>query len=397
MRRFLSMSLTLLFLAAFPVAAQQILPHSLGRWTAAQNPGEPLRALALSSLTPIAPQTVLAEYGWASSEWATYGSSAGTADGMQASVFKMKDPSGGYGLYSFLRTPDMARADFTEHSSVSRDRALILIGNLVMDIEGQDLSKFETEIKSLVATVATHAQDGPLPTLWEHLPEKKIVEGSDRYVLGPQTLNQLFPGGLGDSMSFPAGAEAEIAHYHLGSRDASLLLADFPTPQLAEDTLAALQKSFNVNGSNPAANSPALFAKRSLTLVAIVSGARSQTEADTLLDQVHSGTVLTWNEPTFQFKEPSIEVMVVGAFVGSGAICGFTLVASLAFGGFRLFIKRLMPGKIFDRGAQLQVLQLGLSSKPINAEDFYASPGPPLPKGQVDENLPDRIALRIFR
>jgi hypothetical protein len=397
MRRFLSMSLTLLFLAAFPLAAQQILPHSLGRWTAAQNAGEPLRASALSSLTPIAPRTVLAEYGWASSEWANYGSADGTADGMQASVFKMKDPSGGYGLYSFLRTPDMARADFTEHSSVSRDRTLILIGNLVVDIEGQDLSKFETEIKSLVATVRTHAQDGPLPALWEHLPEKKIVEGSDRYVLGPQTLNQLFPGGLGDSIGFPAGAEAEIAHYHLGSRDVSLLLADFPTPQLAEDTLAGLQKRFNVNGSNAGANSPALFAKRSLTLVAIVSGALSQTEADALLDQVHSGTVLTWNEPAFQFQEPSIEVMVVGTFVGTGAICGFTLVASLAFGGFRLFIKRLMPGRIFDRGVQLQILQLGLSSKPVNAEDFYASPGPPVPKGQVDENLPDRIALRIFR
>jgi hypothetical protein len=296
-----------------------------------------------------------------------------------------------------LRTPDVAHADFTEHSSMSPERALILAGNLVLDVRGKDLRSHTADLKSLVAAVQPRAQGGPLPTLWEHLPEKKIVEGSDRYVLGPQTLNQLFPGGLGDSMSFPAGAEAEIAHYRLEGRDVTLLLADFPTPQLAEDTLAALQKKFNVNGSSPAANSPALFAKRSLTLVAIVSGAPSQTEANTLLDQVHSGTVLTWNEPSFQFKEPSIEVMVVGAFVGTGAICGFTLVAGLAFGGFRLFIKRLLPGKIFDRGAQLQVLQLGLSSKPINAEDFYASPGPPLPKGQVDENLPDRIALRIFR
>jgi len=42
-------------------------------------------------------------------------------------------------------------------------------------------------------------------------------------------------------------------------------------------------------------------------------------------------------------------------------------------------------------------LQLGLSSKPINAEDFYSLGGPRAPEVYVDKNLPDRIALRIFR
>jgi len=387
MRRFPCILLAVLFLAAFPCAAQQILPQSFAGWTRTGIPA--------TSVYPVKSDLpIISEYGYLRLDSDRF---ARGAAALEIAAYQMKDASGAYGLYSFLRTPDVAHADFTEHSSMSPERALILAGNLVLDVRGKDLRSHTADLKSLVAAVQPRAQGGPLPTLWEHLPEKKIVEGSDRYVLAPQTLNQLFPGGLGDSMSFPAGAEAEIAHYRLEGRDVTLLLADFPTPQLAEDTLAALQKKFNVNGSSPAANSPALFAKRSLTLVAIVSGAPSQTEANTLLDQVHSGTVLTWNEPSFQFKEPSIEVMVVGAFVGTGAICGFTLVAGLAFGGFRLFIKRLLPGKIFDRGAQLQVLQLGLSSKPINAEDFYASPGPPLPKGQVDENLPDRIALRIFR
>ena len=387
MRRFIKMSLPVLFLAAFPCAAQQILPQSFAGWARTGTP-----AVSVSPLK--SEQPVMNECGYLSLDSDRF---ARDSEAMEVAAYRMKDASGAYGLYSYLRTPDVAPADFAEHSSISPERALILVGNLVLDIRGENLPSHASELRNLVAAVRPHAEEGVLPTLWEHLPERKIIEGSDRYILGPQTLNQLFPGGLGDSMGFPVGAEAEIAHYRVQGRDVTLLLADFPTPQLAEDTLAALQKKFNVNGSNAAANSPALFAKRSLTLVAIVSGASSQTDANMLLDQVHSGTVLTWNEPSFQFKEPSIGVMVVGAFIGTGAICGFTLVAGLAFGGFRLFIKRVMPGKIFDRGAQLQVLQLGLSSKPINAEDFYASPGPPVPKGQVDENLPDRIALRIFR
>jgi len=90
-------------------------------------------------------------------------------------------------------------------------------------------------------------------------------------------------------------------------------------------------------------------------------------------------------------------MMVVGAILGTGVICGFALVAGLAFGGFRIFVKRLLPGKVFDRGTQLQVLQLGLSSKPINAEDFYGTVGAVAESTIVDKNLPDRIALRIFR
>jgi hypothetical protein len=43
------------------------------------------------------------------------------------------------------------------------------------------------------------------------------------------------------------------------------------------------------------------------------------------------------------------------------------------------------------------VLQLGLSSKIINAEDFYQPDGMPTPDITVDKHLPDRVALRIFR
>jgi hypothetical protein len=152
-----------------------------------------------------------------------------------------------------------------------------------------------------------------------------------------------------------------------------------------------------VNDANAAGGSPVLFAKRSLTLLAIVSGAPTEAEADKLLDQVHSGTELTWNEPTFQFKEPSIEAMIVGTIVGAGTICMFALIAGVSFGGLRLIVKRLWPGKIFDRNNHLQVLQLGLGSKPINSDDFYGYSAPVVGGKPVDRKTPDRIALRIFR
>lgn len=383
MNRFVTLLLAILVLGA-PLAAQQVLPHSLGQWTGAVD--------NTPSIAP--PQAVLYEYGLSATESVRYTSGN---EQIQATVFETKDPSDAYGLYSFMRTADLARASFTEHSSMSPNRALILTGNIVIDVEGSDLTKLDAQIKDLVASVSSHAEPGPLPTLWEHLPEKGMVERSDRYILGPLTLNQLFPGNLGDALGFSKGAEAELAHYKLGGHEATLLIADFPTPGFAMQQLSELQKQFNVNGSKPDSNAPAFFAKRNLTLLAVVAGAPTEAEADSLLDQVRSGTQLTWDEPTFQFKEPSIEMMVVGAIVGTGFICGFALVAGLAFGGFRLFIKRMMPGRVFDRTSELQVLQLGLASKPINAEDFYGSVGVVQGGSLVDKNLPDRIALRLFR
>lgn len=383
------LSFCVLLLATFPAFGQKILPHSFGAWTGTPNVGMPA--------VPVAPQGILTEYGWVSTESVSYAQPGNGSPSLQATVFEMKDPSAGYGLYSYLRTPDMVRADFTEHSTISSDRALVLEGNLVVDIEGSGLAKLTPGLKSLVATVATHAQGGLFPTLWERLPQKDMVDRTDRYILGPQALNQLFPGGLGDSMGFRSGAEAELAHYSVGGHDATLLIADFPTPQIAQQKLDELQKKFGVNGSIPANGAPALFAKRQLTLLAIVGGAATQADAENVLSEVHPGTELMWDEPTFQFKEPSIEAMIVGSIIGAGTICLFALIAGVSFGGVRLAAKRFLPGKIFDRKSHLEVLQLGLGSKPINSDDFYGYSAPSARGATVDKDLPDRVALRIFR
>ena len=292
----------------------------------------------------------------------------------------------------------MAHADFTDHSSMSEQRALILTGDVVLDVHGTNLSKHESDLKALVASVAAHAHQGPLPTIWEHLPQTGLVERSDHYVLGPIALNQFFPVSSDDWLGFSYGAEGEVAQYQVQGKETTLLVADFPTPQIAADRLMHLQRTFNINGSNPGSNMPPLFAKRSVTLLTFVSGATTQAQADTLLNQVQSDAALTWDEPTFQFKEPNIGTMIVGTIIGAGVICLFAMIAGVAFGGFRLFIKWAFPNMIFDRSTHLEVLQLGLGSKPIKSEDFYS--GGTWAKGQetaTDKKLPDRTAMRLFR
>lgn len=352
-------------------AAQSILPLSFSGWTEnSKSAFAPAEMPAVSGASADGRQlmAVAEEYGFASGERATY---VHGADQIDVMVYRMKDPSGAYGEYSYLRTQDMPHSDLAEHSALSRGRALVLDGNLLLDIRGTDLPKRNPDLKSLIAAVNPRAEKGLLPTLMNNLPTKDIVERTDHYILGPAALNQLFPVAIGNELGFSQGAEAELARYRVNQRDFTLLIVDFPTPQTATKKLKELQQQFNVNDSKSGSGLPAVYAKRVLTSLAFVAGATSQADANSLLSHVQSGAELTWNEPSFSLTEPSIGTMIVGTIIGTGIICLFALIAGLAFGGFRLVVKRVLPDKVFDRSDQLQILQLGLSSKPIEAEDFY--------------------------
>jgi hypothetical protein len=358
--------------AALPASAQGILPNSFGGWSgntrAGLDPPIIFNGDHVASMTFEQHAAARQEYGFLSGEEGTYWLGG---DALQVSLYRMKDPSGAYGLYSYLRAPDMSRPGPNDHSVMSREEALVLLGNLVLDIHGSDLTKAAGDLNGLVSAVSSKAQQGPLPTLTEHLPTKGFIERSDKYILGPVTLNQFFPVSQKDWLGFSTGAEAEVARYHVDGRELNLLIADFPTPQTAQKKLGELQQDYHVNAANPDQNGSPVFAKRSITLLVIVFGARTQAEADKLLNQVQSGAEVTWNEPTFQFKEPPITTMIVGAIIGTGIICCFALISGIAFGGFRIVVKRFWPDKVFDRSSTMQVLQLGLGSKPINSEDFY--------------------------
>jgi hypothetical protein len=371
MRRSIFLLTIGLFLSAIPASAQGILPSSFAGWTGDPQPGIPAPVVFNDHSASVAAGQLAAtrqEYGFVSGEQAAYSQAN---EKLQVTLYRMKDPSGAYGLYSYLRSPDMRRADITDHSAMSHERALVLDGNLVLDIHGADLERSGKDLNALVAAINPKAEQGPLPALSDHLPVKGFIDRSDKYILGPQTLNQFFPVTTNDWLGFDTGAEAEVARYHVDGRELNLLLADFPTPQTAQKKLTQLQQDYHVNAPSTDPNGSPIFARRSITLLAIVSGARTREEADKVLDQIQSGTEVTWNEPTFQFKEPAITTMIVGAIIGTGIICCFALVSGLAFGGFRLVIKRWLPDKVFDRSSQMQVLQLGLGSKPINSEDFY--------------------------
>ena len=253
----------LVAIPAFGQTAQQnLLPQSVAGWTATStqsfHPGAQLEPNAPPA-DPAQLADAAREYGFISGETANY--SHGSQAPITATVYRMKDPTGAYGEYSYLKTPDMSSADFSEHSATKPDEALVLLGNLVLKVDGVNPKHDAEEIKALISAVEPKAQDGLYPMLPEHMPAQDRVDRSDHYILGPVTLDQFFPGAIGNSMGFQYGPEAETAHFRVDGHDLTMLLADYPTPQIAQSQLDSLSQKFNVNGSQPNAASPAFFAQ----------------------------------------------------------------------------------------------------------------------------------------
>jgi hypothetical protein len=353
--------------AAIPAFAQSRLPDRFAGWTGETVVG--VFAAEVPKPLAVANSDVLREYGAESLQRRNY--SHGSAS-LAVTLYRMHDPTSAYGAFTFLQDDTLSPSDLAPYSSLSRQRALLLVGNLLIEVTGADLRPAREDLKALVAELAPHADRSPYPTLGNFFPGAGLVRNSQRYLLGPLALNHVLPFATGDWVGFENGAEAELARYRLAGQEATLLLISYPTPQVAARQVAALPRWFTINpAEDPGVGPPTAYVRRASSLVAIVTQTRSSNLALSLLEKIHYQSEITWNEPHQSLTDPTWGQFVVGAFVGTGIIMVFALVAGIGFGGIRLLTKYFFPGRVFDRAERVEILQLGLSSKPIEAKDFY--------------------------
>jgi len=350
-------------------AAQELLPAQFAGWKAAAEervgPGALQRFVGQQA-------AALREYGVLSADRRTYTRQDAS---LVATVFRMTDATAAFGAFTFLRTDEMAEAGLGEHSAISRQWALVPLGNLLLVVEQPegDLRRVEPDLKTLVGLLYPKAQPGLLPTLDQFLPSKGMVPGSRRYVVGPVTLNRAVPLGHADWIGFSEGAEVAVARYRLDGQVLTLLLASYPTPQLAARRMEELGKWLPLNLAGPVAErQQAVYAKRSASLLGLVLGADSKETADALLAPVRYESDLTWNEPGYSATDPGVGEIIVTSIYGTGALLIFALMVGIGFGGLRLIGKRLLPGRLFDRPRAVEIIQLGLGAKPIESKDFYS-------------------------
>jgi hypothetical protein len=367
MRRLLLTTILCLIAAARPAAAQSVLPSSFAGWSAA----EPSVVVASTGLDQIlgSDTAIFREYYLKSLERRSYAQGARTA---AITLYRFRDPSSAYGAYTYLRNDSLAPSGLGSFGCVAGDRALVVIGDFLLDVAAKPARPSDADLKLLVASLDKIADHTPFPSVGEHLPEEGLVRGSEHYVLGPRSLALYVPLGTDDWVGFDHSAEIIVARYRLAGKDAALLIASYPTQQIAADRFAAMLRRFTFDppGGVPP-DQTVLFGKRSSSLIAVVIGVPSREAANKLLDHVQYESQVMWDEPKHTLTDPTIGSIVVGAFFGTGIIMLLAVAVGVGFGGLRLVLKIFLPNKVFDREKQIEILQLGIYSKPIQAKDFY--------------------------
>ncbi len=359
--RFFAIAALLLALAAAPhsSAQQSVLPDRFGSWSASS---------PVSELKPEDRPEQLKETGFVNSPVRSYSSAGRT---LTVALFHFHDPSSAYEIYTSRISPDMNPSTVGPHTGVDQNKLLALVGNVVVEIWPPQ-SPSTQELAELLKFIRASSDLTPLPPIRTYLPEG-FAGGTQRYALGPagfqaavESLHRSEYSRLAPEAGFKSGAEAMFAHYHSGKDDAVLLLIEYPTPQLAGLHLKHLEQALSSE-----AKQAGTTIERKASLLSIVLAPTSAKYAQSLRNAVNYETQVTWNEPTHTLTDPPIVTTVAKIILTTGVLMVVAFVLGMAFGGVRLLTKIFFPGKVFDRPDQMDVLQLGLSSKSINSRDFY--------------------------
>lgn len=370
MRRRTNLFFSLLFVVTFAFAsapccvaqtpAQKPLPDRFGSWVSSTSPVKVKPAEQDAAL--------LSEAGLEQSIRRPYSSGSRT---LNVSLERFHDPSGAYQAYTAVLDTDLEPSTVGPLTAIGNGQLIMLIGNYLVNVEQPQLAS-TADLKELSAFVRKSADTTPLPPIRAFLPQG-FADGTQRYALGPAAF-QTALGKLGESefapltheAGFDFGAEAIFANYQKAKESGVLLLIDYPTPQLAEQHLRHLDAVLS-----PTEKQAGTTVERKGSLLSIVLRPPSAAFAEELRSGVHYQTEVTWNEPTHKLTDPSWAVILARIFIITLLFMGLAVALGIVYGIVRVLLKNFFPGKILDRPGQMEVLQLGLSGKPIDPRDFY--------------------------
>src|SRR5262249_3920528 len=127
-----------------------------------------------------------------------------------------------------------------------------------------------------------------LPGLPEYLPKQNAQENTTKYILGPQALAATNTPLPADLAGFAFEPEILTQSYSTPNGPLTLLLLQYPTPQIATEQLRKFE----------AATTDSLAVRRTGPIIVVESGDVHSEAAKNLLHAVNYQAEITWNEPT---------------------------------------------------------------------------------------------------
>ncbi|HXI39422.1 MAG TPA: DUF6599 family protein [Bryobacteraceae bacterium] len=270
------------------------------------------------------------EYGFQQAEQAQYESGV---QKFTATAYRLQDSTGALAAFEWQRPADAKSSPVAKLAVETSGSLMVAHGNYVLLFNGYKPNV--GEIDALYQTLPSLDQSS-LPVLIGYLPKDQLVANSERYVTGPVALQKFYSGIPPSTAAFHLGAEAQLARFRARGGELGLAIFSYPTPQIARERLVDFQRISGV------------MAKRAGPLVAVILSPGSADDAERLLAKVRYEPAITWNERVPTARD-NIGNLVINAFELIGILLAFFVVAGLAYGGIRAFLRRGGPGGEADR------------------------------------------------
>lgn len=350
--------------AANPAQTQgpAILPQAFAGWE--------LSGTVKTSTDPaVADSTnarLLQEYRFADLATATYTRDDGRTLKIRAARFA--DASGAFGAYTFYLQPNMTKEQIGDQGASLGDRVLFYRGHVLIDAQfSLESAMSGAELRELAGTLPRPSgNSGNLPSFIQFLPQRDYIANTQKYVMGPVALAAIAAPVPADEVDFADSAEVSLAHYQTSSGEATLMLISYPTPQIAAERLRKIDAAHHLaqqpsSGISTIQGSGTFFDKRTGPIVAIAAGGISDSDAKSLLGRVNYEASVTWNTPSDTAQVHDLYMLILNIVVLCAILAGLAIIAGVAFGGFRILMKRLYPDKVFDRPEQMEFISLHLT------------------------------------
>lgn len=351
-----------------PVSATAVLPSAFAGWQvkgAVTRSDDPAAADAVNA-------PVLKEYGFQRLEKASYTRDDGRNLTIKAAVFA--DATGAYGAFTYYYSAEMREETIGGQAAFLNNRVLFYQGNVLVDAVFDKMSVMSASQLRQLAGLLPQAEgnkDKP-PSLPTYLPKqafgKNFEQNTTKYLLGPVALNRIGSPLPASKVDFKSGAEVVIGKYAAAAGDATLMLIEYPTPQIASEQLRQIDASHQVTQQHPGVASildvGPFFDARTGPIIMIAAGPLSKSEARSLMASISYEADVTWNENTYLSKKDNLANFLFNAIVLCGIVVGLALVAGIAFGGLRVLVKRFFPDSVFDRREAMEIISLHLEDAP---------------------------------
>lgn len=278
---------------------------------------------ARKTVTPLKPEpaAVWAEYGLQEAESARY---VGAKGAFTVSAWRLPDATNALAALQLLRGARPAGSTIQQR------------GNYVLQFEGY---KPEEETMNQLILAMPRYDSSSLPALTGFLPAANRHGNSERYILGPNSLEAFVPGMSPSLVAFHFGTEGQLARYKDKDGDVTLVIFNYPTPQVAKERITAFEQDKKY------------IARRSGPLVAVVTQTPTPDAAERILSQVRWEVNVTLNQQMPDPKGDNIGVLFLNVSKFSGMMILFALLAGGAFAAFRRLGRKISGQKAGDESS----------------------------------------------